>query len=253
MRPVPDWNSRSLPAEEAVRGISSGMNVFVHGASATPTPLVEALCRRTRPRGRDSLPPAHHRAGALPGPRARGALLLVSLFTGPAARRAIAEGRADFMPVFLSEIPGLFQSGRIPLDVALVQLSPPDRHGDCTLGTSRWTRRLRRGVARTPRGRRAQRADAAHAGALGASVPQGHARHRHGPAAARAPGLRAQRRGAPHRRDHRGLVEDGACLQMGIGAIPDAVLACLGRQARPGRAHRDVLRRARAADRRRVW
>src|SRR4029453_12791771 len=60
----------------------------------------------------------------------------VSFFVGAPLRRAVAEGRADVMPIFLSQIPSLFISGRIRLDAAFVTLSPPDRHGLCTLGTS---------------------------------------------------------------------------------------------------------------------
>src|SRR5262249_21211197 len=59
-----------------------------------------------------------------------------SLFTGPALRGPVEEGRAEFIPVFLSDIPALLTSRCIPLDVALLQLSPPDGHGNCTLGTS---------------------------------------------------------------------------------------------------------------------
>jgi acyl-CoA hydrolase len=60
----------------------------------------------------------------------------VSLFTGESLRGPVAEGRADFVPIFLSDIPALFTSGQVRLDAALVQLSPPDRRGLCTLGTS---------------------------------------------------------------------------------------------------------------------
>jgi hypothetical protein len=59
-----------------------------------------------------------------------------NFFVGPNTRKAVAEGRADFVPVFLSEIPLLFRRGILPLDVALISLSPPDRHGYCSLGLS---------------------------------------------------------------------------------------------------------------------
>src|SRR5690606_30203937 len=60
----------------------------------------------------------------------------VSLFTGAPLRQAVAESRADFVPIFLSDIPRLFLSGTVPLDVAFLQVSPPDAHGLCSLGTS---------------------------------------------------------------------------------------------------------------------
>ena len=131
-----DWTRKAVSAEEAVGLIQSGMNVFVHGAAATPTPLLKAMV------GRNALEGVRlyhiHTSGETPfvDPGCEGRFFSVSLFTGPALRKPIEEGRADFMPIFLSDIPALFQSGRIRLDVALLQLSPPDAHGLCTLGTS---------------------------------------------------------------------------------------------------------------------
>ncbi|MCA9583704.1 MAG: 4-hydroxybutyrate CoA-transferase, partial [Myxococcales bacterium] len=79
-----------------------------------------------------------HTSGPYPfvAPEHRERFYSVSLFVGPALRQPVAEGHADFMPIFLSEIPELFRSGEVPLDVAVVQVSPPDAHGLCTLGTS---------------------------------------------------------------------------------------------------------------------
>src|SRR5690348_2781380 len=127
--------SGGVSAEEAVGSIESGMRVFVHGAAATPTPLLEALVRRDV---RDVTLYHLHTAGPAPfvAPEHRDRFRSVSLFAGAPVRRAIEEGTADWMPVFLSDIPALFSTGRIPLDVALLQLSPPDAHGYCTLGTS---------------------------------------------------------------------------------------------------------------------
>jgi len=131
-----DWKARAVSPEDAISHVRSLTNVFVHGASATPTPLLDALARRTE------LENVHlyhlHLEGdvAFAAPEHAGRFMSVSLFTGPALRKPIAEGRADFLPIFLSDIPALFSSGRIRLDAALVQLSPPDRHGLCTLGTS---------------------------------------------------------------------------------------------------------------------
>jgi acyl-CoA hydrolase len=112
------------------------MRAFVHGACATPTPLLEAMVRRT---DLEDVRLYHlHLAGPVPfaEPEHSGRFRSVSFFTGAAQRRPIEEARADFIPIFLSDIPGLFHSGQIPLDVALLQLSPPDAHGWCSLGTS---------------------------------------------------------------------------------------------------------------------
>src|SRR5690349_15597021 len=131
-----DWARRAVSAAEAVAHVRSGMTVFVHGAAATPAPLIEALAARTDLEG---VRIVHlHTEGAAPhvAPGRESAFRAVSLFTGGPLREAVAEGRADFVPVFLSDIPRLFASGQMRLDVALLQLSPPDRHGLCTLGTS---------------------------------------------------------------------------------------------------------------------
>jgi acyl-CoA hydrolase len=134
---MPDtWTNRAVTPDEALGCVLSGMRVFVHGAAATPTPLLEALARRT---DLADVKLFHmHTQGPAPfaGPEHQGRFFSTSLFTGAPLRRSIEEGRADFIPVFLSDIPALFASGRLPLDVALVQVSPPDRHGYCTLGTS---------------------------------------------------------------------------------------------------------------------
>src|SRR5579862_4473992 len=131
-----DLQGQATAVRDAVALIKSGHRVFVHGASATPTPLLQALA------GREDLQDVTlyhlHTSGpaAFAEPRCTGHLRSVSLFAGASLRRPIEEGLADFMPVFLSDIPALFESGRIPLDVAILQLSPPDAHGYCSLGTS---------------------------------------------------------------------------------------------------------------------
>src|SRR5262245_15595532 len=131
-----DWASRAGSAAEVVAHVRSGMTVFLHGAAATPTPLLEALAARTDLEG---IRVVHfHTEGPAPhaAPGRGDAFRSVSLFTGSPLRQAVAEGRADFVPVFLSDVPRLFTSGHRRLDVALLQLSPPERHGLCTLGTS---------------------------------------------------------------------------------------------------------------------
>ena len=131
-----NWTDKAVSAADAAGWIQSGMNVFVHGAAATPTPLLKALVQRNDLEG---VRLYHmHTAGETPfaEPGCEGRFLSISLFTGPALRKPIEEGRADFMPIFLSDIPELFLSGKIRLDAAILQLSPPDLHGCCTLGTS---------------------------------------------------------------------------------------------------------------------
>jgi len=218
-----DWTSRAVTPEEAVSSIQSGMRVFVHGAAATPTPLLETLARRSDLSGVSLY---HlHTTGPAPfvDPEHEGRFLSVSLFAGPQVRDAINEGRADFVPVFLSDIPRLFVDGVIPLDVALLQLSPPDRHGYCTLGTSvdaalAATHSARLIVAEiNERMPRTHGNTLVHIDRLAAFIHSDRALPSHAPRPSspveEAIGEHAAR-----------LVPDGATLQMGIGGIPDAVL-----------------------------
>src|SRR5215510_10873215 len=108
-----EWEQRAVPADEAVSLIGSGMKVFVHGAAATPTPLLEALTRRT---DISDVSLYHlHTGGPAPfvDPACRGRIFSVSLFAGPPVRAAIDSGHADFIPVFLSDIPALFSTRQI--------------------------------------------------------------------------------------------------------------------------------------------
>lgn len=221
-----NWEEGAVSVEGAAGVITSGMRVFVHGAAATPTPLLEALSKRT---DISDVTLYHlHTGGPAPfvDPDTRGRLFSVSLFAGPPVRAAIESGDADFIPVFLSDIPALFATGQIPLDVALLQLSPPDAHGYCTLGTSvdaalsasqnarfivaeindRMPRTLGNTLVPLSRVHRFTRT----------SRPL----HTHEP----IPPSSVEHAIADHVAP---LVEDGATLQMGIGAIPDAVLARL--------------------------
>jgi 4-hydroxybutyrate CoA-transferase len=221
--------AHSIPfqtADDAVAHVQSGMRVFVHGAAATPTPLLEALVRRDV---HDVTLYHLHTNGPAPFIEAahRDRFHSVSLFAGPAVREAIAEGAADFMPVFLSDIPALFLSRTIDLDVALLQLSPPDRHGCCSLGTS---------------------VDAALAASLSARIVIAEINDRMPrtlgntlvPVARITAAVRTDRPLHVHvpatptavedaiGEEVAALVDDGATLQLGVGAIPDAALKRLG-------------------------
>jgi 4-hydroxybutyrate CoA-transferase len=128
---------RVVKAAEAVAGIRSGDQVYVHCAAAAPSVLLDALVARAadlRDVGMIHL----HVEG--PGPHLApdmvGHFRHRALFVGPNARAAVNEGRADYVPTFLSDVPRLFQSGAVPLDAVLVNVTPPDRHGFCSLGVS---------------------------------------------------------------------------------------------------------------------
>jgi acyl-CoA hydrolase len=221
-----DWQRRAVSPDQAVSGLRSGARIFVHGASATPTALIDAMVARS---DLTDLSLYHlHTSGPSPFAEKSQAerIRSVSLFTGPALRKPIEEGRADFVPIFLSDIPALFRSGSVRLDAALVQLSPPDAHGLCTLGTSVDAAKAAVETAplvfaeineQMPR-------------TLGNTVVPFERitaychterplyEHAHDPETeveARIGELVAD------------LVEDGSTLQMGIGGIPDAVLSRL--------------------------
>ena len=218
-----EWAQRAVDADTAIARLSSASRVFVHGAAATPAPLIAALVRR---RDLENVTLYHlHTVGPAPFAQAEqeGRFYSVSLFAGPPVRQAIAEGRADFVPVFLSDIPGLFRDGGIPLDAALLQLSPPDRHGYCTLGTSvdaalAAARSAPLLIAEiNDRMPRTHGNTLVHLDELAAFVHTDRPLHEH---TARSPSPVEEAIGA----HAAALVPDGATLQMGIGAIPDAVL-----------------------------
>ena len=129
--------SQICSPEVAVRSLRPGRRIFVGSGAAEPSTLVEAMVRFGRHLADNevvhllTLGPAPY---AEPGVGDR--FRHNAFFIGPNVRSAVREGRADFTPVFLSEIPGLIRSGRLAVDAALIQVSPPDRNGIATLGVS---------------------------------------------------------------------------------------------------------------------
>jgi acyl-CoA hydrolase len=221
-----EWGTRARSAADVATLVPTRARVFVQGAAATPTTLLDALSERTDLED-VSLYHLH-----LSGPcafvdRPTPGVTSYSLFTGPALRRPVEEGRAEYVPVFLSDIPALFRSRRIPLDVALVQLSPPDAHGYCTLGTSIDAARAAADTAPILLAEINERMPRTHGNTvvpfdrITAFVHTNRLLH----AAPSAESSEVEQRIGELVAD---LVDDGATLQMGIGAIPDAVLSRLG-------------------------
>lgn len=124
-------------ADEAVSAVKNGQRVFVHGASATPHALTQALTERAS-QLRDVELIHLHTNGPAPyaSPLYCDSFRVVNLFVGENIRPYFDGDRVDYLPAFLSEIPQLFRSGIRPIDVALIQVSPPDSDGFCSLGTS---------------------------------------------------------------------------------------------------------------------
>ena len=130
---------RIVSPDEAVSVVQSGHQVYLHCAAAVPSILLDALVERARSADLTDLSVVHlHVEG--PGPHlAREMSRHIrhrALFVGPNARRAVEEDRADYVPVFLSDVPHLFTSGVLHLDAVLINATPPDSHGFCSLGTS---------------------------------------------------------------------------------------------------------------------
>jgi acyl-CoA hydrolase len=232
--------SRIVSAEEAVSIIKSGSRVFIHSVAAAPRRLIEAMTARA-PELRVVEIVSLHTEGDAPyaAPELAKSFRVNALFVGANVRRAVEEGRADYLPVFLSEVPSLFRSGILPLDVALVHVSPPDRHGFCSLGVSVDVSRAAVQTARTvvaqvnPRMPRSHGDGLIHVDQIDAMVEVDDPIYEVPPRA-----LTEQERAIG--RHCAELVDDGATLQIGIGAIPQATLAALGDHHRLG-VHTEMI------------
>ena len=213
--------------EESVNIIKSGDRVFVHGGAATPKHLVKAMTQRA-PELRGVEVVHLHTEGEAPYARPEYAESFTTnaLFVGANVRQAVAEGAADYVPVFLSEVPGLFRKGIMPINVALIHVSPPDRHGYCSLGVSVDVARAAIQVAEhvvaqvNPAMPRTHGDGLIHVSEIDHAVESNEPIHE----VPLAEISEVEERIAKH---CAGLIDDGACLQMGIGGIPNAVLRAL--------------------------
>lgn len=219
---------RLVDAAEAVSAVRSGQRVFIHSVAAAPQHLIAALTARA-PELRGVELVHLHTEGPAPyaDPALHASFHTNALFVGANVRAAVAAGEADYTPVFLSEVPALFRRRILPLDFAFIQVSPPDRHGFCSLGVSVDVARAATEVAPVvvaeinPRMPRTHGDGLLHVRDIQLAVEVDY------PIAEHAPGSMTETERAIGRQVA-GLVEDGATLQMGIGSVPDAVLAALG-------------------------
>jgi len=220
------YQSKATSATEAIRSISNGDNVYLSSNCSVPQKLLAALVDRAR--ADDIRDVTIHQlltigSADYVAPEMAGKIRANALFIGPNIRRAVQQGRADFTPVFLSETPKLFKEKIIPLDVALVHVSPPDEHGFCSFGVEVGLTKPAAESARiiiaevNERMPRTLGNSFIHVSKLThiipvdyplIELPQG------------APGDLEKAIGA-HIAE---MIPDGATLQLGIGAIPDGVL-----------------------------
>jgi 4-hydroxybutyrate CoA-transferase len=215
-------------AQAAVACVRSGDHLWLHAGCNNPEELVKALVgRASELRDVEITHLLTFGAADHVDPRYADAFRHRALFAGPNVRQAVNEGRADWVPVFLSEIPALIRGGAIPVDVAFVQVSPPDEHGFCSYGvgvecTKAAAERARTVVALVNRQMPRSLGDAfihvsrlAHVVEIDRPIVELPQSSEVGEVA-RAIGSNVA-----------GLIENGSTLQMGIGEIPDAVLLFL--------------------------
>jgi 4-hydroxybutyrate CoA-transferase len=223
-----------VSADEAVSVITSNNRVFIHSVAAAPRLLIEAMVRRA-PQVRNVEIVHLHTEGTAPyaQPEYADSFRVNAFFVGSNVRKALAEGRADYVPIFLSEVPALFRRDILPLDVALVQVSPPDKHGYCSLGVSVDVSRAAVQKAKyviaqvNPNMPRTHGDALIHKDVFHAMVESDDEMHIFENPPANDIEMQIGRNVAS-------LIEDGATLQMGIGAIPDATLAALTNHKRLG-------------------
>ena len=216
-----------MAADNALRLVRSGMRVYIQPGCAEPETLVEALMRRA-PEVHDVEIVHMMTMGCAPyvAPEMEGHFRHNAMFIGPNVRDAISQGRADYTPIHLSEIEGLFESGAMPIDVALIEVSPPDPHGFCSFGVGVDTTLTAAKVAHhvvaqiNDQMPRTYGDSFIHVNDIDAIVESSRPL-----CALKKPPLTDLH--AAIARNVATLIEDGAVLQIGIGGIPEAVLPLL--------------------------
>ena len=221
---------RFVSAEEAVKSVKSGDHVHLSSVASAPRLLIDALCERGRAGELHDVRIHHlHTEGPAPysGPEFEGIFFHQGFFIGTNVRKNVQAGYSDYIPVFLSETQKLYRSGALPCDVTMIQVCPPDEHGFVSLGTSVDATLAAIECAKTV------------IAVVNRNVPRAWGQ-------AMIPldyidifvegdtPLEASKPASPNETEKAigkycaELIDDGACLQMGIGAIPNAVLAQLG-------------------------
>ena len=222
-----EYQSKRMSAAQALEAVSSGSRVWIQSGCGTPSVLVDALVARGHELRNVEIVHLKNLGSAdYTRPEFAGHFRHRALFLGENVRQAVCDGRADYTPIFLSEIEGLFETGALPLDVVLMQVSPPDAHGfvslgttvDCTVTAARSATTV---IAEVNRQMPRTHGDTAvHIGHISAIVESDRPllEMRTDPPTGMDLGVA---------RNVASLIPDGATLQTGIGGIPEAVLHCL--------------------------
>lgn len=223
-----EFDAKCKTAEQAIEAVRSGDRVWIQSGCGTPSPLVNALvARAAEVIDVEIVHMMTLGAADYTKPEYEGHFRHRGLFLGANTREAVVAGRADYTPIFLSEIEGLFESGALPLDVVLMQVSPPDAHGfvslgttvDCTLTAIRCAKVVIAEV--NDRMPRTHGDTSIHVSQISSLVETSRPLLELCTEAFSELHMEVARNVAS-------LIPDGATIQTGIGGISEAVLACLG-------------------------
>ena len=221
---------RFVTADEAVQAVKSGDHIHLSSVASAPKVLIEALCRRGEAGELKNVRIHHlHTEGQAPytDPKFDGIFFHQGFFIGSNVRKSVQSGYSDYIPVLLSETQKLYRSGVLPCDVAMIQVSPPDRHGYVSMGTSvdaslAAVECARHVIAVVNKYMPRVWGDAVIPVSMIDTFVECDSRLEPAHFSEPSPTEAAIGRNCAE------LIEDGATLQMGIGAIPNAVLSQLG-------------------------
>ncbi|MBP9024962.1 MAG: GNAT family N-acetyltransferase [Phycisphaerae bacterium] len=214
-------------AAQAVACVQPGQRVYIGSNAGEPQTLVEALSAREDLLDTEIVHILTLGVAAYAQPRLGQRFRTNAYFIGANVREAVQAGRADYTPIFLSEIPALFRTGRVPIDVAMISVSPPDSHGYCSYGVSCDIGRAAAETARLVIAEVNMQMPRVlgdcfiHMRDIDLAVPSDRP-------VLEAPQAKLDEISQRIGRHIANLIEDGSTLQLGIGAIPDAVLHYLG-------------------------
>lgn len=222
-------NTNYTSAEQAVQYIKSGQRVFIHGSAATPSVLLKALFKRSSELRKVELVSITTLGSDIfKIEDFKASFFMNSLFVSQNVREIVNSDSGDYVPIFLSEIPRLFNQNILPLDVALIHVSKPDKHGFCSLGTSVDISRSAVKNAKYIIAQVNEQMPRTHGDGI-IHVNEIHAMVHVNEALPEVNySSRVDDTSKIIGKYCAELIEDGSTLQMGIGGIPDAVLSCLG-------------------------
>ena len=229
-----DYARKLTTADEAVKAVQSGDTIYIQSHAACAEAVLDALCRRAGSLSNVTLFPVNSLGRAeYTKPEYADSFKTKLVFVGAHTREAINSGRAEYIPMFLGEVPHYLESGKLKIDVCILQLSPPDNHGFCSYGTSvdcslagrknariviaEINKRMPRTLGRT----QIHINNLNHIVEVDAPLPE----YTPSPLTEESAAM------GKYVAD---LVEDEATIQLGIGAIPDAVLKFLGNKKNLG-------------------